>query len=170
MGDKTQILALLLAARLQRPWPILVGMVLAVSANHLLAGGLGVALADRIPQDWMRWLLAGAFVIMAGWLLVPDAIRAPGEAWSERGAFLTSLVAFFLAEMGDKTQFATVALAARYHSVLPVLAGSTVGMVLADAPVIWFGERITRRIPRRTLRQTTAALFAGFGVAILAGW
>ena len=170
LGDKTQILALLLAARLRQPWTILGGMVLAVAANHLLAGGIGIALAQRMSPQHLRWVLALAFLAMAAWLLIPDKVDTPRHHPRERNVFLTALAAFFLAEMGDKTQIATVALAARFHSLALVMVGSTLGILAADAPVIWFGERITRRLPGVQLRRISAALFAGFGAAILAGW
>ncbi|HEY1723517.1 MAG TPA: TMEM165/GDT1 family protein [Magnetospirillaceae bacterium] len=170
MGDKTQILALMLAARFQRPWPIIGGMVAAVLLNHVLAVGVGFIVADRVPADWLRWGVALSFILMAGWLLVPDAAQL-SDRWGRQGnAFTASIVAFFIAEMGDKTQVATIALAARFHSISLVLIGSTVGMVLADAPVIWFGEKITQKIPSRLLRRVSAALFAVFGIAVFAGW
>jgi len=170
MGDKTQLLALVLATRFKRPWPIIAGMLVAVLANHALAGGVGLALADRLPADWLRWAVAASFVIMAAWLLVPDTTPLADRIDPTRNAFVTALVAFFIAEMGDKTQIATVALAARYHSLGLVMIGSSLGMLGADAPVIFFGERITRRVPARLTRQGSAALFAAFGVAVLAGW
>jgi putative Ca2+/H+ antiporter (TMEM165/GDT1 family) len=155
-------------------------MLVAVTANHLLAGGVGIALADRISPDWLRWLLAAVFLVMAVSLLVPDlragAARSAAprlEGGGERlagSAFPAALVTFFLAEMGDKTQIATLALAARFHSLALVMIGSTIGMMAADVPVIWFGERVTRRLPARLLRRASAALFAAFGLAILAGW
>ncbi len=170
MGDKTQLLALLMAARFQRPWPVFAGMVIAVVANHLLAVGLGVAIGDQIPEAWLPRLVAALFIAMAVWLLIPDKAELPGHHQRERNAFIASLVAFFIAEMGDKTQIATIALATRYQAVVPVLTGSAIGMILADAPVIWLGEKITHRLPARLLRRVSAALFAGFGIAVLAGW
>jgi putative Ca2+/H+ antiporter (TMEM165/GDT1 family) len=170
MGDKTQLLALLMAARFQRPWPIFAGMMVAVIANHLLAVGLGVAIGDQIPEAWLPRLVAALFIAMAAWLLVPDKADLPGHRQRERNAFIAALIAFFIAEMGDKTQIATIALAARFQSVPLVLIGSALGMILADAPVIWLGDKFTHRLPARLLRRISAALFAGFGIAVLAGW
>jgi putative Ca2+/H+ antiporter (TMEM165/GDT1 family) len=170
MGDKTQILALLLATRFRRPWALIAGMLIAVLLNHALAGGLGIALADRVPADWLRWGVAASFLAMAVWMLVPDKAALSDRYTGESNAFLTALVAFFIAEMGDKTQIATIALAARFDSLSLVMIGSSLGMLLADAPVIFFGERITRRVPGRLVRRISAALFTAFGLAILAGW
>ncbi len=156
MGDKTQILALLLAARFQRPWPVIGGMAVAVLLNHVLAGIVGVVVADQIPADWLKWGVALMFIAMAAWLLVPDTARLADRQGREQNAFLASGVAFFIAEMGDKTQIATIALAARFHSLILVMIGSSIGMLVADAPVIWFGERITRRLPGVLLRRVSA--------------
>jgi putative Ca2+/H+ antiporter (TMEM165/GDT1 family) len=170
IGDKTQILALLLAARFQRPWAVIGGMIVAVILNHALAVGLGFVVADTIPAAWLHWAVAIMFIAMAVWLLVPDTAELSESRDRQRNAFLASLIAFFIAEMGDKTQIATIALAARYHSMLLVMIGSSIGMLLADAPVIWFGEKITQRIPGKLLRRVSAALFAVFGIAVFAGW
>ncbi len=170
MGDKTQILALLLAARFQWPWPVIGGMVAAVLLNHTLAVGVGFVVADRIPAGWLRWAVAVMFIAMAAWLLIPDKAELSDSQGRQRNAFVASLVAFFIAEMGDKTQIATIVLAARFHSMVLVMIGSSIGMLLADAPVIWFGEKITQRIPGKLLRRVSAALFAIFGIAVFAGW
>jgi len=170
MGDKTQILALLLATRFRQPWSLIAGMLVAVLLNHALAGGIGFEVAARVPANWLHWGVAASFFAMAAWLLVPDHAELAARYSGARNAFLTALIAFFLAEMGDKTQIATVLLAARYHSLVLVMVGSSIGMLLADAPVIWFGERIMRRVPSRLLRRVSAALFAAFGVGVLAGW
>ena len=170
IGDKTQILALLLASRFQRPWPIIGGMIVAVLLNHALAVGLGFIVADHVSADWLRWAVALSFIAMAAWLLVPDTAALSEKLGRRSNAFVASMVAFFIAEMGDKTQIATSALAARFHSLALVLIGSSVGMLLADAPVIWFGEKITRRIPGRLIHRISAALFAVFGIAVFAGW
>jgi putative Ca2+/H+ antiporter (TMEM165/GDT1 family) len=170
MGDKTQLLALILATRFKKPWPIIAGMLVAVLANHALAGGLGLALADHLPADWLRWGVAASFVAMARWMLVPDTAPLAEKIDARRNAFATALVAFFIAEMGDKTQIATITLAARYHSLGLVMIGSSLGMLAADAPVIFLGERIVRWLPARLARQGSAALFAAFGVATVAGW
>ncbi len=170
IGDKTQILALLLAARFQRPWPVIGGMVTAVILNHALAVGLGFVVADQIPASWLRWAVAALFLAMAVWLLIPDKATLGETEARQRNAFVASLVAFFIAEMGDKTQIATIALAARYHSMVAVMIGSSIGMLLADAPVIWFGEKITKRIPATLLHRVSAVLFAFFGFAVLMDW
>jgi putative Ca2+/H+ antiporter (TMEM165/GDT1 family) len=170
IGDKTQILALLLAARFRRPWPLIGGMIAAVLLNHALAVGVGFAMAERVPADWLRWGVAASFVAMGVWLLVPDTAALSARMGGERNAFLAALVAFFIAEMGDKTQIATIALAARFHSMVPVMIGSALGMTAADGPIIWFGETIAARIPGRLLRRVSASLFAAFGIAVFAGW
>jgi putative Ca2+/H+ antiporter (TMEM165/GDT1 family) len=170
IGDKTQILALLLAARFQRPWPVIGGMVAAVILNHALAVGLGFVVADQIPANWLRWAVAFMFIAMAVWLLIPDKAELGENEARRRNAFVASLIAFFFAEMGDKTQIATIALAARYHSMVTVMIGSSIGMLLADAPVIWFGEKITKRIPGKLLHRVSAILFALFGVGVLLDW
>lgn len=171
MGDKTQLLALFLATRFRRPWPIVGGILAATIANHFLAALVGATVADRLPLDWLRWGLGGSFLAMAAWTLVPDKLDdGKDENKSDRGAFMTTLVAFFLVEMGDKTQIATVALAAQFKTFLTVAAGTTVGMLLADVPVVFLGDRLTRHVPAKAMRWTSAGLFAVFGIAILVGW
>ena len=171
IGDKTQLLALVLAARFGRPWPIVAGIAVATLLNHALAGAAGHWLLARLGPDWLRILLALGFMAMAAWMLVPDRLDA---AEAERppprlGVFGVTAVAFFLAEMGDKTQVATVMLAARFQDWTPVVLGTTAGMLLANAPVVWLGERITRRVPLAVVRKTSAVLFAALGVAALLG-
>jgi Ca2+/H+ antiporter, TMEM165/GDT1 family len=168
MGDKTQLLSLLLAARFRRPVPIIAGILAATLANHAGAGALGAWLSSMIGTRVLAWILAASFFAMAAWTLVPDqADEAPRDA-GRMGIFWTTAAAFFFAEMGDKTQLATVALAARYHAFLPVVAGSTLGMLLANAPVVYLGERVARALPLKWIRPTAAALFAGLGAA--AAW
>ena len=172
MGDKTQLLALFLATKFRRPWPIVLGIFAATVCNHVLASIVGVTVADHIPMDWLKWALGMSFLVMAGWTLVPDKLdddEEEGKTGSNRGAFLTTLVAFFLVEMGDKTQIATVALAAQFKNVLLVATGTTLGMLLADVPAVFLGERLTRLIPAATMRYIAAGLFAIFGAAILIG-
>ena len=164
MGDKTQLLALVLATRFKRPWPIIAGMLVAVLANHALAGGVGLALADRLPADWLRWAVAASFVIMAAWLLVPDTTPLADRIDPTRNAFVTALVAFFIAEMGDKTQVVTAALGARFHMILWVAAGTTLGIMIADAPAVFIGERAATRIPVKPLRYVAAAALFAQGV------
>ena len=170
MGDKTQLLSLVLAARFRKPWPIVLGIFVATLANHALAGAVGAWVTQLLGPQLLRWVLGASFIAMALWMLIPDKLdddEGGGDAprW---GVFGTTVLAFFLAEMGDKTQIATVMLAARYPDYLVwVVAGTTFGMMLANAPVVWLGERITRRVPIRTVHLVSAALFAGMGVLAL---
>lgn len=172
MGDKTQLLSLVLAARFRRPWPIAAGILVATLANHALAGAVGAAVTAWLGAELLRGIVGGSFIAMALWMLVPDKLDAEdAERTSTRwGVFGTTLVAFFLAEMGDKTQVATVVLAAQYKQWAAVVAGTTLGMLLANVPVVWFGERITRRVPIALVHKVSAALFLALGVAALAGW
>ncbi len=173
MGDKTQLLSLVLAARFRRPAPIVAGIFAATLVNHALAGAVGAAVTAWMGPQWLRWILAASFIAMAAWMLVPDRIDAADAPASARGAggiFLATSVAFFLAEMGDKTQVATVMLAAQYPQWLAVVAGTTLGMMLANAPVVWWGERVMRRVPVRAVHVVSALVFLGLGLAILAGW
>ena len=163
IGDRTQLLALLLATRLRKPVPIAAGILAATLANHALAALVGAEVAHWIGPDWMRWILAATFIAMAGWCLVPDKAD-DARATTHAGAFVTTLVAFFLVEIGDKTQIATVALAARFNSVLLVTAGTTVGMLLANLPVVFFGDAIARRVPLGVVRTIAALLFLALGV------
>ena len=173
MGDKTQLLTLLLAARYRRPWPIVLGILIATLFNHALAGAAGAWVTTFLGPQALRWLLGGCYVAMAAWMLIPDRLDEDegrdGQAprWGVLG---TTVVAFFLAEMGDKTQIATVMLAAQYQSWGWVVAGTTLGMMLANAPVAWLGERITRRVPLRLVHLVSAAIFAVLGTLALTGW
>jgi Ca2+/H+ antiporter, TMEM165/GDT1 family len=169
MGDKTQLLALLLAARHRRPVPIILGILAATLANHFLAAWIGAAVTQALGRDVMRWILGLSFVAMAAWTLVPDKADNAEPRYGHLGVFGTTLLAFFLVEIGDKTQIATAALAARYASVLPVVAGTTLGMMVADVPAVYLGERILRSVPMRPLRWVAAAIFAAFGALALAG-
>ena len=168
MGDKTQLLALLLAARFRKPWPIIGGILVATLLNHALAGAAGAWVTTWLGPLTLRWVLGLSFMAMALWMLVPDKLDDDEVATAPRwGVFGTTLVAFFLAEMGDKTQIATVMLAAQYHAWLWVVLGTTLGMMLANAPVVWLGERITRRVPLRTVHAVSAAIFLVLGVLTL---
>ena len=170
MGDKTQLLALVLAARYRKPWPIVSGILVATLLNHGLAGAAGAWITSFVGPEALRWLLGGSFIAMAVWMLIPDKLDGAEASTAPRlGVFGTTVVAFFLAEMGDKTQIATVMLAARYPFWLAVVAGTTLGMMLANVPAVWFGERITRRVPIRIVHIVAALLFAGLGVVAL-GW
>jgi putative Ca2+/H+ antiporter (TMEM165/GDT1 family) len=170
IGDKTQLLAFILAARFRRPWPIIAGILAATVVNHALAGAAGAWLMALAGPVAMRWVLGVSFLAMAAWTLVPDHVDE-GEVAprSGRGVFLTTIVAFFLAEMGDKTQIATVALAAKYASTVAVVAGTTFGMMLANVPAVFLGDRLLRRMPVRLVHGVAAALFAVLGVATLLG-
>jgi putative Ca2+/H+ antiporter (TMEM165/GDT1 family) len=167
MGDKTQLLALVLAARYRRPVPVILGIFVATLANHALAAWLGAEVAAMLGRDALRWILGLSFLAMAAWTLVPDTPEKEKTQSARLGAFAATLLAFFLVEMGDKTQIATVALAARYASVLTVVAGTTLGMMLADVPAVYFGERILRRVPANTVRRVAAASFALLGTLAL---
>ncbi len=171
MGDKTQLLALVLALRFRRPWPIVWGILVATMANHALAGAVGAWVTGWLGPEVLRWVLGLSFLAMAAWMLVPDQLDSTDTPASARfGVFGTTLVAFFLAEMGDKTQIATVMLAAQYHAFYAVVAGTTLGMMLANAPVVWLGERMTRRVPIKAIHRASAAVFAALGVwALVSG-
>ena len=171
MGDKTQLLSLLLAARFRKPWPIVLGILVATLANHALAGALGTWVTRVLGPDLLRWVLGASFLAMAAWMLIPDQLDEGegGGAAPRLGVFGTTLLAFFLAEMGDKTQIATVMLAAQYQAWAWVVAGTTLGMMLANAPVVWLGEAITRRVPIRVVHLVSAAIFAGLGLFALLG-
>jgi putative Ca2+/H+ antiporter (TMEM165/GDT1 family) len=169
MGDKTQLLAFLLATRFRKPLPIALGILIATLANHALAGAIGAWLTSIIGPVLLRWILGLSFIAMAIWTLIPDRLDASRTRISRGSAFATTLVAFFLAEMGDKTQIATVALAAQYHSFAPIVAGTTLGMMIANVPAVVVGDRIAHRIPIRVVRAIAAAAFALLGVATLFG-
>ena len=168
MGDKTQLLALILAARFKKPWPIVVGILVATLANHALAGAAGAWVTTLVGPQMLRWILGASFLAMAAWMLVPDKLDADEDEKPPRyGVFFTTVLVFFLAEMGDKTQIATVMLAARYDAITSVVAGTTLGMMLANAPVVWLGERVTRLVPLRAVHIVSALIFAGLGLAAL---
>jgi Ca2+/H+ antiporter, TMEM165/GDT1 family len=171
MGDKTQLLSLVLAARFKRPWPIVWGILVATLVNHALAGAVGSWVTILLGPVALRWVLGLSFLAMAVWMLVPDKLdEEEGEQAPRMGVFMTTLVAFFLAEMGDKTQIATVMLAAQYQAWAWVVAGTTLGMMLANAPVVWLGEAITRRVPIALVHKISALIFAVLGVVALVGW
>ena len=170
MGDKTQLLALILATRFRQPWPIILGIFVATLINHALAGAAGAWVTTVLGPDVLRWVLGASFLAMAAWMLVPDKMDENDTPAKPRfGVFGTTVLAFFLAEMGDKTQIATVMLAAQYHAYYWVIAGTTLGMMLADAPVVWLGERMTRLVPLRVVHLVSALLFAGLGLWALLG-
>lgn len=166
MGDKTQLLSFVLAAKLKRPWPIIAGIAVATLANHFLAGWIGAWIASLVSPPTMKWIVAISFFVFGVWALVPDKFDASRE-YSGGSVFLTTLVAFFLVEMGDKTQLATVALAAKYPSLIAVVLGTTLGMLLANAPAVWLGERLAQRVNMTLMRRIAAALFFLLGVLTL---
>ena len=167
IGDKTQLLALLLAARFRKPAPIILGILVATIANHALAAWVGVAAASLLNGPWMKWVLGLAFIGFGVWALIPDKFEGSDKPKDRAGVFLTTLVAFFFVEMGDKTQVATVALAAKFHQVLLVAAGTTLGMMIANVPAVLIGEAAATRLPLKYIRWAAAASFAAIGVWIL---
>jgi Ca2+/H+ antiporter, TMEM165/GDT1 family len=168
LGDKTQLLALVLAARYGKPWPIVAGIFVATLANHAMAGWVGNWVRGVVSPDVLRWLLALSFFAVAAWALKPDKLddddTPPASHW---GVFGVTLVAFFLAEMGDKTQIATVMLAAKFESLAAVVVGTTLGMLLVNVPTVFIGKAAAEKIPFRAVRIAAAALFAGLGVWVL---
>ena len=168
IGDKTQLLTLLLASRYRKPWPICAGIIIATLFNHAAAGAVGAWLTRMIGPDVMRWLLGISFIAMAAWMLIPDRLDDDaGAARRMGGVFMTTTILFFLVEIGDKTQIATVALAARYESLTAVVLGTTCGMLLANAPVAFFGEALAKRLPARTVHLVAAVAFAALGLGVL---
>jgi putative Ca2+/H+ antiporter (TMEM165/GDT1 family) len=170
IGDKTQLLALVLSAKYRKPVPIILGIFVATLLNHALAGAVGAWVAAAVGPEAMRWILGVAFIAMAAWILVPDKVGDGEAAASPRhGVFVATLVVFFLLEMGDKTQIATVALAAKYDALWAVVAGTTLGMMLANVPAVLLGEVAATRLPMRLVHGVAAALFLLLGVLLLVG-
>jgi Ca2+/H+ antiporter, TMEM165/GDT1 family len=168
IGDKTQLLALLLAARYRRPWPIMAGILVATVVNHALAGVVGAGIARALGPDVLRWVVGLSFVAMAAWMLVPDKIDGDvGASRARFGVFGTTVVAFFLAEMGDKTQIATVALAARYADFALVVAGTTLGLMLANVPAVLLGDVVAKKVSMRLVHAVAAFIFLLLGVLTL---
>ena len=168
MGDKTQLLSLLLAAKFRRPVPIILGILVATLANHALAGAVGTWVTRALGEDAMRWVLGVSFLAMAAWMLVPDS-PPDGETKARFGVFGTTLIAFFLVEMGDKTQIATVALAAQYSAFAAVVTSTTLDIMIANVPAVLLGERITKALPIRAIHVVAALVFLALGIAVLAG-
>jgi putative Ca2+/H+ antiporter (TMEM165/GDT1 family) len=169
MGDKTQLLAMLLAARFRKPIPIVLGILVATLANHALAGAVGQWVADAIGPVWLRWIIGASFLAMAVWMMIPDHIDDDEAATKglRLGVFGTTVVAFFLAEMGDKTQIATVALAARYDAFVAVVAGTTLGMMIANVPAVFLGDQIAKKVSMTLVHGISALIFAVLGVLTL---
>jgi putative Ca2+/H+ antiporter (TMEM165/GDT1 family) len=169
IGDKTQLLALVLAAKFRRPLPIIAGIFCATIVNHALAGAVGAWIAATIGPVAMRWILGLSFIAMAIWTLIPDKLDDDKDTAPRFGVFGTTLIAFFLLEMGDKTQIATIALAARYSSLFAVVAGTTFGMMLANVPAVLLGEVAARKLPMKLVHGIAAAIFLVLGVLVLLG-
>jgi putative Ca2+/H+ antiporter (TMEM165/GDT1 family) len=170
IGDKTQLLAFILAARFKKPLPIIAGILCATLINHGLAGALGSWITASISPQVLRWVLGASFLAMAAWTLIPDKIEdEETQVANKLGVFGATFVTFFLAEMGDKTQIATVALAAHYASAWMVVAGTTLGMLIADVPAVFVGDKLAAKIPMKLVHGIAAAIFAALGVATMAG-
>ncbi|EZP38669.1 MULTISPECIES: TMEM165/GDT1 family protein [Janthinobacterium] len=169
IGDKTQLLAFLLAAKFRKPLPIVLAIFVATIANHAFAAAVGAWITSMLGPDVLRWVLGVSFLAMAAWTLIPDKLDEDETKLAKYGVFLTTLIAFFMAEMGDKTQVATVALAARYHDIVSVVLGTTFGMMLANVPAVYLGDRIANRVPLRLVHGIAALVFAVLGVATLLG-
>ena len=169
IGDKTQLLAFILAAKFRKPIPIIAAVLVATVANHAFAGALGAWITSLLSPETLRWVLGVSFIAMAVWTLIPDKFDESEAKFGRFGVFGTTLLTFFLAEMGDKTQVATVALAAQYHAFVPVVAGTTLGMMIANVPAVILGDRIAGKIPVRVVHAIAAVIFAILGVATLLG-
>lgn len=173
IGDKTQLLAIVLAARFPKPLAIIAGVFAATLANHLLAALVGSGASSLLDGQWFRYAVAASFIVMAGWTLIPDKLDDEEEKPARFGAFLTTLIAFFVVEMGDKTQIATIALGARFHDVAAVALGTTLGMMLANIPAVLLGRTVIEKVPLDVVRFVAAGLFFIIGVWIIAetaGW
>jgi putative Ca2+/H+ antiporter (TMEM165/GDT1 family) len=169
VGDKTQLLSFILAAKFRKPWPIVLGILVATIANHAFAGAIGAWVTSLMSPETLRWVLGLSFLAMAAWILVPDKFDEKDAKLAHMGVFGTTLIAFFLAEMGDKTQIATVALAAQYQAFVAVVAGTTLGMMIANVPAVLLGDRIAHRLHVKLVHGIAAAIFAVLGIATLLG-
>ncbi len=170
IGDKTQLLAFILAARFKKPVPIILGIFCATVVNHGLAGALGAWITSVVTPEVLRWVLGASFLGMAIWTLIPDKIEEEETQVAKRfGVFGATLITFFLAEMGDKTQIATIAMAAHYANPLLVVIGTTLGMLIADVPAVFVGDRLGAKIPMKLVHSIAAAIFAALGIATLLG-
>ena len=169
VGDKTQLLSLILAAKYRKPWPICIGILVATLINHALAGSVGALIGAWLTPMMLKWIVAMSFFAVAAWTLVPDqADEKDADRVARYGVLAATAVTFFLAEMGDKTQIATIVLAANYHPLWQVVAGTTIGMLVANVPVVWLGSRFATNLPLRAARIAAALLFAALGAWILA--
>lgn len=167
IGDKTQLLSFLLAARFKKPWPIIFGILVSTLANHAMAGAVGSWITTLLGPDLLRWVLGISFIAMAGWMLIPDKLDDTETGSSRFGVFGTTLIAFFLAEMGDKTQVATIALAAQYTNLFAVVAGTTLGMMIANVPAVLVGDKLAAKMPVKLVHAIAAAIFAALGIYAL---
>jgi putative Ca2+/H+ antiporter (TMEM165/GDT1 family) len=167
IGDKTQLLALLLATRFRAPWPIVLGIFVATLLNHAMASAVGAWIVQFVGPEALRWILGLSFVAMAVWALIPDAAPDEASASPRYGVFLTTVIAFFLVEMGDKTQIATIALAAQFHSMIWVVIGTTLGMLIANVPVVFAGDALIKRVSLKWVRAIAAASFLALGLYVL---
>ncbi len=167
MGDKTQLLALMLAARFRKPWPIVAGILVSTLINHALAGAVGTWVAQAMGPAVLRWVIGLSFIAMAVWMLIPDKADDLEGGTARWGVFGTTAIAFFFAEMGDKTQIATVAMAARYADLLSVVAGSTLGLMLANVPAVFLGDKVARLVPMRVVHAVSALIFVVLGLLTL---
>ena len=164
IGDKTQLLSLFLAARFNKPWSIIAGIFVATLANHAASAGAGAWLGHFLESSTGHWIIGGSFIVVGLWLLIPDKEDEPTARWDGYGAFLVSCIMFFLAEIGDKTQIATVLLGAHFNSVVLVTIGTTLGMLLANVPVVLAGAALMKHIPFKAARLIAAAAFVGTGI------
>ena len=170
IGDKTQLLAFLLASRFKKPIPIIIGIALATLINHGLAGAVGTWITTHVSPGLLRWVLGGSFLAMAAWTLIPDKIEdEETQLATKLGVFGATFITFFLAEMGDKTQIATVAMSAHYNDIVMVVAGTTLGMLIADVPAVFVGDKLSQKIPMRVVHGVAAAMFALLGLATFLG-
>jgi putative Ca2+/H+ antiporter (TMEM165/GDT1 family) len=170
IGDKTQLLAVVLAARFRRPVPIILGILVATLLNHAAAGALGVWISSLVGPAGMRWALGVSFIVMAVWILIPDKYEEENQAQSRLGVFGATLIAFFLLEIGDKTQIATIALAAKYNALPAVVLGTTLGMMLANVPAVYLGEIAAKKLNMRLVHTIAALIFLVLGTLILVGY
>lgn len=167
IGDKTQLLAIVLATRFKRPAPIILGILVATLANHFLAALIGAQAAYLLDGQWFRYAIAASFILMAGWTLIPDKFEEEEAKPARFGVFVTTLIAFFLVEMGDKTQIATVALGAQFQNAIAVTLGTTLGMMIANVPAVFLGDALIKRVPLHVVRIAAAVLFLIIGMWLL---
>lgn len=169
IGDKTQLLSFILAAKFRKPWPICFGILVATLINHALAGVVGTWITSILGPGTLRWILGISFIAIAGWMLMPDKFDEKDANFAKAGVFVTTLIAFFLAEMGDKTQIATVALAAQYQVMIPVVIGTTLGMMIANVPAVILGDKFADKMPVGIIHRIVAGIFLILGIATLLG-